>query len=158
MTNRFFDRTTSKQDSINIFAIGITFIIIGGELLRWWHSSFTNYCVNANDPHGDRRYYPSACYEGNKLLFVAAIICLIIGGLDILQGWIYIFYFYTKSLAKSISYIFLLSLFLPLLCLLLLDYFAWLSLCIFAFYSFYPLVWQLLWVVVAFLFVMWTWR
>ncbi|KAL2833951.1 hypothetical protein BJY01DRAFT_239352 [Aspergillus pseudoustus] len=158
MTHRFFDRTKSNRDAINILAGGITFSIIGGEFLRWWHSSFTNYCVNANDPHGDRLYYPSACYESNKLLLVAAVICFIIGGLDILQGWVYLFYFYTKSLAKSLSYIFLLSLFFTLLSLLLLDYLAWLSLSIFTFYAFYPLVWQLFWVVIAFLFVLWIWR
>ncbi|OJJ05934.1 hypothetical protein ASPVEDRAFT_45365 [Aspergillus versicolor CBS 583.65] len=158
MTNRFFDRTKSKQDSINILAGGIAFFIIGGELLRWWYSSFTNYCANANDPHGDRQYYPSACYESNKLLFVAAMICFVIGGLDVLQGWIYLFYYYTKSLTKSLSYIFLLLLFLPLLCLLLLDYFAWLSLCILLLYGFYPLVWQLFWAAFACAFVIWTWR
>ncbi|KAL2866077.1 uncharacterized protein BJX67DRAFT_382178 [Aspergillus lucknowensis] len=158
MASQLFDRKTTKRDAINILAIGIAFTVIGGELLRWWHSSTSNVCVSADDPHGDRRYsYPSECYEDSKVLFAAALICFIVGGLEVLQGLIHLLYCYTGSLVRTYCCIFLLSVFCTLLCLLLLDYVALVVICTLLIYGFYPLAWTAFWVVIAVLFVRWTW-
>jgi small-conductance mechanosensitive channel len=159
MAHPLFDLTKSKRDAINILAVGITFVIIGGELLRWWHSSVTNSCFNAEDPYSDRFYsYPSACFDENKRLFAAAVICFIVGCIELAQGWLSLFYCYTQSLAKTLFYNFLLSVFFTLACSLLLDYVVWFVLGITALYAFYPLIWQILWAIIAFLFVLRTWK
>jgi hypothetical protein len=161
MAHPLSDRTKSKRDAINILAVGITFIIIGGELLRWWwHSSIPNSCVNADDPYGDKLYsYPSACYgdgDDGKRVFVAAGLFFVAGGIELAQGWVSLSYYYAQSLAKSLFYNFLLSVFFTLLCLLFLDYVAGFVLGIIALYAFYPLIWQILWATIAFLFVLRT--
>ena len=83
-------------------------------------------------------------------------VCFIVGSIGLAQGWVSLFYFYSQSLAKTLFYNFLLSVFFTLLCLLLLDYVAGFVLGIIALYAFYPLIWQIIWAIIAFLFVLRT--